>query len=92
MKKISLLFTIVLLASIAYTQAPPQAFNYSAVARNASNNPIANTTIGIQISILKTNTSGTVVYKENHFVNTDQFGLFNLTVGQGAVQRQHDYD
>jgi hypothetical protein len=86
MKKISLLFTIVLLASIAYTQVPPQAFNYSAVARNASNNPIANTTIGIQISILKTNTSGTVVYKENHFVNTDQFGLFNLTVGQGAVQ------
>ena len=88
MKKLSLLLICLFLLNVAgFTQAPPQAFNYSAVARNASNNPIANTTIGIQISILKNSpTTGTVMYKENHFINTDQFGLFNLTVGSGAVQ------
>ena len=76
------------LASICATQAqiPPQAFNYSAVARDAQSNPIANSTIGIQISILKTSTLGTSQYQENHFVNTDQFGLFNLIIGAGAVQ------
>lgn len=67
-------------------QIPPQAFNYSAVARNAAGQPIASATIGIQISILKGSTTGTVQYSENHFVNTDAFGLFNLVIGSGAVQ------
>ena len=72
--------------TINCAQIPPQAFNYSAVARNAAGQPIATSTIGIQISILKTSTSGTIVYSENHFVNTDAYGLFNLVVGGGAVQ------
>ena len=87
MKKLLTLSTIyLLLFTVVKAQIPPAAFNYSAVARNAQNNPIANTTIGIQITILKTSALGTAVYSENHFVNTDQFGLFNLTVGGGAVQ------
>jgi hypothetical protein len=45
-------------------QIPPQAFNYSAVARNPAGQPIATTTIGIQITILKTSTTGTSVYTE----------------------------
>jgi hypothetical protein len=67
-------------------QIPPQAFNYSAVARDAQSNPIASQTIGIQLSVLQTTPIGTVVYAENHFVNTDQFGLFNLIIGAGAIQ------
>jgi hypothetical protein len=88
MKKLTILstFCFLLFTTAVKAQIPPAAFNYSAVARNAQNNPIANTTIGIQITILKTSPTGTSVYSENHFVNTDQFGLFNLTVGGGAVQ------
>jgi uncharacterized protein (TIGR02145 family) len=56
------------------------------VARDANSNPIATSTIGIQISLRQGSPLGTVVYQENHFVNTDQFGLFNLTVGGGSVQ------
>jgi hypothetical protein len=67
-------------------QTPPNAFNYSAVARNAAGQPIATTTIGIQITILKTSPTGASQYSENHFVNTDAFGLFNLVIGAGAVQ------
>jgi hypothetical protein len=87
MKK--LLTTLALLLTIAastYAQTPPNAFSYSAVARDANSNPIATTTIGIQISLRQGSPLGTVVYQENHFVNTDQFGLFNLTVGGGSVQ------
>ncbi len=88
MKKITILstFCFLLFTLSVKAQIPPAAFSYSAVARNAQNNPIANATIGIQITILKTSALGTAVYSENHFVNTDQFGLFNLTVGGGAVQ------
>ena len=67
-------------------QTPPNAINYSAVARNSAGLPIATSTIGIQISILKTSPTGASQYSENHFVNTDAYGLFNLVIGTGAVQ------
>ena len=88
MKKITLLSTLclLLLTLVVNAQIPPNAFNYSAVARNAAGQPIANTTIGIQTTIIKTSTTGTSQYSENHFVNTDAFGLFNLVIGAGAVQ------
>jgi hypothetical protein len=96
MKKITLLSTLrqaqcvtlcfLLLTLVVTAQTPPNAFNYSAVARNAAGQPIATTTIGIQITILKTSPAGVSQYSENHFVNTDAFGLFNLVIGAGAVQ------
>ena len=88
MKKITLLSTLcfLLLTLVVNAQTPPNAFNYSAVARNAAGQPIATTTIGIQITILKTSPTGVSQYSENHFINTDAFGLFNLVIGAGAVQ------
>lgn len=87
MKKIILLLTLSFsLLNFANAQTPPNAFNYSAVARNAAEQPIATTTIGIQITILKTSPTGASQYSENHFVNTDAYGLFNLVIGAGAVQ------
>ena len=88
MKKIPLLstFCFLLLTLLVKAQTPPNAFNYSAVARNAAGQPIATVTIGIQITILKTSPTGTSQYSENHFVNTDAFGLFNLIIGAGAIQ------
>jgi hypothetical protein len=88
MKNVSLLYTFcfLLLNLVVNAQTPPNAFNYSAVARNATGQPIATTTIGIQVTILKTSPTGASQYSENHFVNTDAFGLFNLVIGAGAVQ------
>ena len=96
MKKITLLSSLrqahlvalcfLLLTLVVKAQTPPNAFNYSAVARNVAGHPISNTAIGIQITILKTTPSGVSQYSENHFVNTDAFGLFNLVIGAGALQ------
>lgn len=88
MKKIITTVTTVLTIFASYAQtAPPNAFNYSGVARNANNTPIATQNIGVQFSVLKSNpTTGAVVYSENHFTTTDAFGLFNLSIGTGAVQ------
>ncbi|MFN5793152.1 MAG: hypothetical protein ACK455_00015 [Bacteroidota bacterium] len=87
MKNVILLLTLSFsLLNFANAQTPPNAFNYSAVARNAAGQPIATTTIGIQVTILKTSPTGASQYSENHFVNTDAYGLFNLVIGAGAVQ------
>ena len=75
MKNFTLLstFCLLLFSLVAKAQIPPQAFNYSAVARNAAGQPIATTTIGVQISILKTSATGSVQYSENHFVNQSRW-------------------
>lgn len=88
MKQLTLLLTgCLLFITVALNaQTPPDAFNYSAVARGSSGQPIPMKTIGIQISILKSSATGVSQNVENHVVNTDQFGLFNLIVGSGAVQ------
>jgi hypothetical protein len=85
MKKILTLLLLVVATITVNAQTPPEAFNYSAVARDANSNPIANSTIGIQISIKIGSPTGNTVYQENHFVNTDDFGLFNLIVGGGSI-------
>ncbi len=87
MKNVIKVLLLVLSSNVFAQVAPPQAFSYSGVARDAQNLPIANQTIGIQFGILKTSPTGTVVYQENHFTNTDPSGLFTLDVGTGAVQQ-----
>jgi hypothetical protein len=63
----------------------PQGFNYQAVARNSAGVVIANTTLGIKLSVHLGSASGTEVYTESHSPTTNQFGLFTVTVGQGSV-------
>jgi hypothetical protein len=81
-------FTAILLfcAFSVFAQVPPQAFNFSGVARNAQGNPVVSGNISVQISILKGSVGGALQYSENHTVTTDQFGLFNLIIGAGAAQ------
>jgi hypothetical protein len=87
MNRINLLFALCLtMLTIAQAQVPPNAFNYNAVARNSAGQPIATTSIGIQIAILKSSPTGALQFSENHFVVTDAQGLFNIVIGTGAVQ------
>jgi len=62
----------------------PQAFNYQAVARDASGNILKSQTIGIKLLIHQGSSSGTIVYSETHASTTNQFGLFTLSIGQGT--------
>jgi hypothetical protein len=84
-----ILFLTALLVTINFSlfaQVPPQAFNYSGIARDASGGAVANQNISVQISLLRGAISGSPQYVENHSVTTDAFGLFNLVIGAGAVQ------
>lgn len=85
MKKI--LSTILLSAALMglYAQQAPQAFNYQAVARQASGSPIANGSIGVKLSVLDGSATGAVEYSETQAATTNNMGLFNLAIGQGTA-------
>lgn len=92
MKK--LLATLLLFVSIfAFGQTVPQGINYQAIAIDESGKPIPgvdivgspinDAEIGVRISILENSPTGAVLYQEEHEVLTDQYGMFNLVIGQG---------
>lgn len=82
------IFTILLsaLVSIALLAQAPNMMDFQSLVRDASGNFVSNKTIGVQISILKTSATGTVVYRETHSVKTNANGLLTLTIGKGTVK------
>jgi len=63
----------------------PQLVNYQAIARDTSGQLIVNQNISVRISILSGSPTGTAEYVETHAVTTNQFGIFILQIGGGAV-------
>ena len=103
MKNILLLiFTIIGLTLSAQQEVPPQGINYQAVvySDNGNNQPginspgqiLWNEDIGVQFSILSGSSTGTVIYKETHATSTDEFGMFDLVIGQGLVQGTQSFN
>jgi hypothetical protein len=73
-----------LFCNVAFAQvAPPAGINYQAVARDNSGSILANNTLSIRISILNA-INGAPQFQETHTVTTNQFGLFNIVIGQGT--------
>ena len=67
-----------------FAQAPPEGFNYQAVARDATGALIKNQNISIRISLMSGGPTGTVQWQETHSLNTNDFGLFTLIIGTGT--------
>jgi hypothetical protein len=63
----------------------PNSFKYQAVIRNTSGIIIANKPVGVRISILQDNSSGSSVYTETHVITTNSYGIVNLNIGEGTV-------
>ena len=80
----SLMFALFLLVAADLVAQVPQAFNYQAVARDASGNILSNQAVGMRISILQGSSSGTVVYSETFTPTTNALGLITLSLGQGT--------
>jgi len=70
---------------MALNAQSPSLFSYQMVVRDGSQQVLANSQIGIQISILKGSSNGNVVYRETHAVKTNINGLASLEVGGGNV-------
>jgi uncharacterized protein (TIGR02145 family) len=90
MKKINSLLTgLLLTASVFFTQQAaaqaPQKMSYQSVIRNSSNVLLANTAVGIRISVLQGSASGTAVYVETQLATTNGNGLLSIQIGTGPV-------
>ena len=62
----------------------PQKMAYQSVLRNATNQIVANQSIGVKISIVEGALTGTTVYSETHTTTTNANGLFTLEAGGGT--------
>jgi len=82
MKTILLLLSLLFVSGI-FAQIP-SAFNYQAVIRNNSGEPMPNQNVSFRISILQSSASGAAVYAETHISQTNSFGLVTLKIGMGT--------
>jgi len=84
MKKIITLLVISLISAITFAQVP-QKMSYQGVVRDASDILVANTMVGMQISILEGSSTGTPVYVETQTPTSNSNGLVSIEVGAGTV-------
>ncbi len=83
MKHLILLLSVLWISGMGYAQAPEK-MSYQAVIRDAVNNLLVNTPVGMQISILQTSPGGTAVFVETHSPTTNANGLVSLEIGTGT--------
>ena len=85
MKRILITLTLFFSVIAASFAQAPQKFSYQAVVRDASNNLIANQSVGVQISILQGSAAGEAVYVETQNATTNANGLMTLEIGGGTM-------
>src|SRR4030042_5442279 len=83
MKKLFTLLAALLFTAGIWAQAPKK-MTYQAVIRNSSNNLVANTQVGMRISILASSEGGTLVYTETQTPTSNANGLVSIEIGGGA--------
>lgn len=82
-ENIGLLLFCLLLNTALFGQYSPNALSYQAVARNSTGSVLVNEDLTVHFSILANNPNGDLVWKEEHQVKTNKFGLFTLNIGTG---------
>ncbi|AUC83238.1 hypothetical protein CW733_14295 [Lacinutrix sp. Bg11-31] len=80
MKRILLFVALAFMASFATAQT----FNYQAAARGAGGDLIIQDDLGVKVRILAGSNAGTEVFSETFNVTTNDNGVFNLAIGDGA--------
>ena len=80
-RNLLLFFSIIFIYSLAIAQ---DGINYQGAATDANGDELTNQNISIRASILSGSANGDLQWEETHSVTTDQFGLFNLVIGQGT--------
>jgi hypothetical protein len=84
MKKLFTIITSIVIISSLLAQSPNK-MNYQAVIRNTSGTLVANSNVGIRISILQDSLSGNVVYEETQSAVTNDNGLMTIEIGGGTM-------
>ena len=84
MKKIITILSALFMTATLFAQSP-QRMSYQAVVRNASNNLVLNTPVGMRVSILQGSIFGASVYVETQTPTTNSNGLISISIGSGTI-------
>jgi len=83
--KQTFLFTLLLLQCFwGFAQAPNK-MSYQAVIRNSNNTVVSNHAVGMRVSILQGNATGSSVYTETQSPITNTNGLIAIEIGTGTI-------
>ena len=87
MKRYILLLTAIVSALAMYgqTSPPPEAFKYQAIVRNVDGDPQGGINVSFQVTIKEVSCTGTPLYQETFSVTTNDYGLVNLSIGNGST-------
>ena len=81
------LLTVITIISVVFsysqTSPPPEAFKYQAIVRDVGGDPQGGIDVSFQITIKESSCTGTPVYQETFSVTTNDYGLVNLSIGNG---------
>ena len=85
MKRYILLLTTIISAIAMYgqTSPPPEAFKYQAIVRNVDGEPQGGINVSFQVTLKEISCTGAPVYQETFSVMTNDYGLVNLSIGNG---------
>lgn len=81
MKRIGCVFGL-LMSFLGLSQSPEK-ISYQAVIRDANNNLVTNTAVGVEVAIVKSSPLGIHVYIERHLPTSNSNGLITLQIGSG---------
>ena len=73
-----------LFGTVSLLAQSPERMSYQSIIRNTNGELVADTTVGVKVSILKDSGTGTVVYEETFVGNTNENGLLTLEIGGGV--------
>lgn len=83
------IFCMMNLHSIHAQNSAPEGIYYQAIARDDQGSELVSTALSIQISIRE---DDTIIYTESHTTDSDQFGLFELVIGNGTPETTLSFD
>ncbi len=76
--------SLILLPASLHAQAPEK-ISYQTIIRNSSGEVLVNRSVKVRITLLKSSPSGTIVYREVHDVQSNDYGLVSFEIGGGTV-------
>ena len=84
MKNLIALLAAVIITAAAFSQAP-ESMSYQSVIRNAANELVVSSSVGMRLSILQGSVSGGAVYVETQTPSTNINGLVSIQIGAGTL-------
>jgi len=86
MKSLMMTIALIIIATCANGQ-DEKGIHYQAVARNEEGRVIAGQELTVRIGIVRQEPYNELVWLEEHLVKTNNFGIFNLTIGNDPQKR-----